>query len=519
MPPVIPVLTPADAVAWDVRAEAQGISVDTLMDAAGRAAAAVLVARFPVALQAGTLVLAGRGHNGGDGWVLARALHAGGLPVWVAALPGDRAPLTARVAERALRDGVREVAIDGPWPGVGLVVDALLGTGASGAPREPIAMLLDRAHDLTVPLVALDGPTGVDLGTGLVYGTPQAALSITFGGVRRGHLLARDEIGDLAVVDIGLPTPEPGWPMLVTDALAAQWVGGFHGRDHKGDRGRVVICGGAPGMSGAARLAARAAFAAGAGLVYVAAPEESCAVLAAAEPDVQPRVQPIEAPIGSALADLLERADTLVLGPGLGRTPGAAALVRAILEEAPCPILLDADALTVLATQRDLLKRAASRLPIVLTPHPGEFRSLFPECDTSRDTNPWGAAQHAADACGGVVLLKGVPSVVARTGHVLRTIAAGNPGLATGGSGDVLSGLIGAFMGRGDAPDVAAALGAQALGRAADLAARRTSARGLRPMDVVAACRDLWQEWAALRRTPPVPRPPLLFDLLRPRTD
>ena len=154
----------------------------------------------------------------------------------------------------------------------------------------------------------------------------------------------------------------------------------------------------------------------------------------------------------------------------------------------------------------------------MLTPHPGEFRALFPSLASTRELDPWAAATEAARQSGATVLLKGVPTVVAREGTAPLTIAAGNPGLATGGSGDVLSGVVGTSLAQGLTPELAAALGAQVLGRAADLAARRVTARALRPMDVVAAYPDLWREWELLRLAPPVLRPPVLLELPRPQT-
>jgi ADP-dependent NAD(P)H-hydrate dehydratase / NAD(P)H-hydrate epimerase len=154
----------------------------------------------------------------------------------------------------------------------------------------------------------------------------------------------------------------------------------------------------------------------------------------------------------------------------------------------------------------------------VLTPHPGEFRTLFPDLAAQRELDPWGAAASAAERSGAVTLLKGVPTVVAARGRPALTVASGNPGLATGGSGDVLSGLIGTCLAQGLEPQIAAALGAQALGRSADLAARRVSARSLRPMDVVAALPDLWREWELLDQAPSVARPPVLLELSRPQT-
>jgi NAD(P)H-hydrate epimerase len=394
------------------------------------------------------------------------------------------------------------------------VIDALLGTGAAGAPRRAVATLLERIHDAAVPVVAIDGPTGLDLASGAVHGTARADLSITFGGLRRGHLLARDESGDLVVVDIGHPPPLPEWPHLVSDSDAAAWLPPLRAADHKGVHGRVVVVGGAPGMSGALRLAARAAFAAGAGLVHAVAPAETIAALLQAEPDLQTLAQPFDQPLTAAASELLERADAVVLGPGLGRDPGRRRFAAAVLEMARAAVV-DADGLVAFQGATAELAALARARPSVLTPHPGEFRTLFPELASQRELDPWGAAVIAADRLDATLLLKGVPSVVARAGRRPLTIAAGNPGLATGGSGDVLSGLIGAALARGLDADIAAALGAQLLGRGADLAARRVGARGLRPMDVIAALPDLWREWSRLRSSHSI-RPPILLELPRP---
>jgi hydroxyethylthiazole kinase-like uncharacterized protein yjeF len=513
----IPVLSPEQSADWDRAAETAGLALATLMESAGRAVAAVLAARLPHATGQGVLIAAGLGHNGGDGWVLARALHRAGVSVWVAPLAGERAPLTAHVAAIARVDGVREVPPDGPWPAIGLVVDALLGTGARGAPRPEAAALLERLLDLSLPLVAIDGPTGVDLLSGVVHGSPRADLTVTFGGVRRGHLLARDEIGDLVVVDIGHPGAATGLPLLVSDALAAEWLPPLAASQHKGDRGRVVVVGGAAGMTGAIRMSCRGAFASGAGLVHAVAPAETIAALAVAEPDVQTFVCDFSAPPTDALRELLRSADAVVIGPGLGRAAGRAELVQALVESSRTAVL-DADALVVLRGQVDTLRRLAAERALVLTPHPGEFRSLFPELAGEREMDPWSAAAGAARASGCTVLLKGVPTVVAREGRAAWTVAAGNPGLATGGSGDLLSGIAGALLARGMDAHVAAALAAQTLGRGGDLAARRVTARAMRPMDVVAALPDLWREWAALRQVRAPACPPVLLELAKPRT-
>ncbi|MEP6686871.1 MAG: NAD(P)H-hydrate dehydratase [Gemmatimonadales bacterium] len=514
--PSLPVLSPEQSATWDASAVHGGIALATLMECAGRAAAAVLAARYAHRLRDGVLVAAGPGHNGGDGWVLARALQRLEVPVWVTSPPGPGAELREAMAARARAEGVREVAPDGPWPSISVVVDALLGTGARGAPRAPMAALLERMLDLEVPVVAIDGPTGVDLGSGISHGVPRADLSVTFGGLRRGHLLARDEVGAIVVTDIGHPAPDPAWPTLVTDTQAADWLRRLRSRDHKGDRGRVVIVGGDAGLLGAARMAGRSAFGAGAGLVHVVAPPESVAALRQAEPDLQTLAHPLDRPPSDELLDLIRRAEAVVIGPGLGRDSSRRALIAALVAEARA-VVLDADALVAFQGAVPELRALAGR-PLVLTPHPGEFRTLFPDLAPTRELDPWAAAATAAAASGATVLLKGVPTVIAREGRPVLTVAAGNPGLATGGSGDVLSGIVGTALAQGLAPEIAAAFGAQVLGRAADLAARRSAARTLRPMDVVAALPDLWREWEVLRLAPPVPMPPVLLELERPQT-
>jgi ADP-dependent NAD(P)H-hydrate dehydratase / NAD(P)H-hydrate epimerase len=513
---MIPVITPEQSNHWDRLAVGAGVELATLMECAGRAVAVVMANRYPHLLRAGVLVAAGPGNNGGDGWVVARALHRLEVPVWVASTTRG-STLREQMARLARTEGVREVAPDGPWPSVGLAVDALLGTGAAGAPQAEVAALLARVLDLEVPVTAIDGPTGVDLLSGNVHGATRADLTVTFGGFRRGHLLARDEAGDIVVVDIGHPPPDPVWPAAVTDLQAALWLRRLRARDHKGDRGRVVVIGGDAGMSGALRLAARAAFAAGAGLVHAVAPPDTIAALVQAEPDLQTLSQPLDQPPARALLDLVARADAVVVGPGLGRDPGRRALIATLIEAARA-VVLDADGLVAFAGASAELAPLAAGRPIVLTPHPGEFRALFPKLAAQRELDPWAAASLAAEETGATVLLKGVPTVIATRSRPLLTVVAGNPGLATGGSGDVLSGVAGTNLAGRLEPDAAAALAAQALGRAADLAAHRHTARSLRPMDVIESLPDLWREWEVLRTSPPAPRPPIMLELPRPQT-
>src|SRR2546425_11421243 len=246
------------------------------METAGRAVAQVLVAELPDALPGGVLVAAGAGNNGGDGWVLARALHAAGVPVWVSALdPKTDDAIDNRALARL--DGVRELGREEAWPQATVAVDALLGTGAVGPAEGDVLALAQRLVEYGAPTLAVDGPTGLDLTSGEAHGPVRAQITVTFGGPRRGHLLAREWCGKVVVVDIGFPPPDGAWPLLITDAWAAERLPRLAPQMHKGDRGRGCVVGGADGMSGAALHAAPAAPAAGAGLVKLVAARETSA--------------------------------------------------------------------------------------------------------------------------------------------------------------------------------------------------------------------------------------------------
>ena len=376
----IPVLTPEQSRAWDRAAESAGRPLRVLMESAGRAVAQLVTDRLALAASQGVLVACGPGNNGGDGWVAARALRTAGVPVWATELapPPDGIAADARMA--ALEDGVRLVPADGPWPGVGVIIDALLGTGASGDPAgRNDAVAATHGGSRQADRCRWMAPPGSILR--LVCSTARCTRrSPSHSAVYvAAILLARDEIGDLVIVEIGLPAPDGSWPVLVHAGWAAKRVVPFHANAYKGTRGRVVIVGGSPAMVGAARLAARGAFGAGAGLVHVVAPESSLSVIRAAEPDVQTMAQEFSGTIDPAVQDLIAHADAVAIGPGLGRDAGRAAFVLAALQHARCAVV-DADALTVLKPERDAFAKLAATRPVVCTPHVGEFRDALPRC-------------------------------------------------------------------------------------------------------------------------------------------
>lgn len=500
----IPVLSATEAAAWDSAARTQyRVPSRVLMETAGRAVAHVLIAEQPDAMTGGVLVACGAGNNGGDGWVIARALHAAGIPTWVAAVdPKTDDAIDNRALARL--DGVRELGRDEAWPQAAVAVDALLGTGAAGPAKGDVLALAERLAAYGAPILAVDGPTGLDLTSGEAHGPIHARITVTFGGPRRGHLIAREWCGKIVIVDIGFPPPDTAWPVLVTDRWAGERLPRLAPQMHKGDRGRVCIVGGSNGMTGAALHAARAALAAGAGLVKLVAAHETIAAAQASLPDVLTVETAIGETLEPVVVEALEWADAVVLGPGLGREPRATReeFVRQVLSRRAVPTVIDADALH-LVHNLDTLDQPRQR-SLVCTPHLGEFRALAGDALADEAANDrWSAAGRAAAKLKCTVLLKGVPTVVADLRGPEHVVASGNPGLATGGSGDLLAGFIGAILARGTAPAEAAALGAHALGRAAEEGARQWTARSLRPADVLAALPEVWRAWRDVKPSEP----------------
>jgi NAD(P)H-hydrate epimerase len=336
----------------------------------------------------------------------------------------------------------------------------------------------------------------------------RAEVTVTFGGARRGHLLQRSWCGKIVVTEMGFPPPRPEWPVLIDDRWAGSILPPFAPEMHKGSRGRVLVIGGDKGMAGAAIHAATTAFASGTGLAKIAAHEVSIQAAQKLLPDALTVTTNLGPGIEPALAEAIDWADALVLGPGLGRGEHRTELLKAVLEQTDKPVVIDADALH---TGLEVLLTGDS--PRVLTPHPGEFASAFPSIAERVKTDRFAAAPAAAQKSAGpavtVVLLKGVPTVIAQSGCAPRVVASGNPALATGGSGDLLSGFIGSFLAQGLEPLDAAALGAHVLGRAAEIASEGNAVRSTRPADVTKALPQLWGVLA----NPPVPRPPVLIEL------
>ena len=432
-------LTPAEMVRADAAALVAGMRTETLMEAAGRAVARAIRARFRPCR---TLVLAGPGNNGGDGYVAARYLEQAGWPVSVAAL-APPSPGTAAAAAAARWHGPMAAFNEAEVARATLVVDALFGAGLT-RPLAPEIVEILRA--VQAPLVAVDVPSGLDGATGQVLGhAPQAALTISFFRLKPGHLLlpGRALCGETLLADIGLPE-------AVLEGIAPQcwrnhpslWaLPSLEVSAHKYTRGHLTILAGAS-MPGAARLAASAARRLGAGLVTLHAENLELAVMLRAD---APGQLVSDATLEALLADA--RRKVWLAGPGLLPHEATRAAIRSLIE-AGKTIVADAGALMAAADAPELLRGAA-----VVTPHAGEFARLFGVPGADRLS----ATRAAAARLGAVVVLKGPDSIIAAPdGRVIINDNA-PPSLATAGTGDILAGAIAALLAQGMAPFEAAA--------------------------------------------------------------
>ena len=437
-------LSVAQMAAADGAAIAGGISGETLMEAAGVAIAEALRERWTARP---LTVLCGPGNNGGDGFVVARHLVGAGWTVRLALL-GDRAALKGDAAIMAARwEGPVEALDSELLDGAELVVDGLFGAGLTrpldGVAREVIEGIATRRLDC----VAIDMPSGIDGDSGAIWGAAaQAKLTVTFFRRKPGHLLlpGRALCGEILVADIGIPEAvlEPIAPTLHANCPrlwgeAFPWPGP---QDHKYSRGHAVVVGGGIETTGAARLAARAALRAGAGLVTVACPPAALMVYAQALEAVMTRS--IAEPDGFAALLADERKNALLIGPGNGVGEVTRKRVLASLA-ANKACVLDADALTSFENQPDELFSSISS-PCILTPHEGEFRRIF-ACEGDKPSR----ARAAAAKSGAVVLLKGADTVIAAPDGRLAINDNAPPELATAGSGDVLAGIAVALLAQG----------------------------------------------------------------------
>ncbi|MFC3396782.1 bifunctional ADP-dependent NAD(P)H-hydrate dehydratase/NAD(P)H-hydrate epimerase [Brenneria rubrifaciens] len=455
-------------------ASESGVTLSTLMQRAGEAAFQIACQSYPSARH--WLILAGHGNNGGDGYVVATLALTAGITPHVIACSGQRPlPAQAQAARQAwLAQGGKVHDADGVWPdAVDLIIDGLLGTGLSAAPRAPYDTLIAQANAHPAPVVSLDVPSGLNAETGWCAGEAiRAAHTVTFIALKPGLLTgnARDRVGQLHCSALGLSSwlAEQNAPVkrLAAPALV-EWLTPRRPASHKGDNGRLLIVGGNNGMGGAVLMAGEASLRAGAGLVRVLTHKQYVPALLTARPELMAQELTTD-----TLRQGLEWADVVVIGPGMGQDEWGKNALR-LAENCNKPMLWDADALNLLAINPH------KRQNRVLTPHPGEAARLL-NCRVSDiESDRLLAAQKLVKRYGGVVVLKGAGTVIASEQGQLAIADVGNPGMATGGMGDVLAGIIGGLLAQKLPLYDAACAGCVAHGAAADWLAERRGTRGM----------------------------------------
>ncbi|OGT36200.1 MAG: bifunctional ADP-dependent (S)-NAD(P)H-hydrate dehydratase/NAD(P)H-hydrate epimerase [Gammaproteobacteria bacterium RBG_16_51_14] len=467
--------------------EGFGIPGITLMERAGEAAYATLRVHWPEARR--ITVLCGTGNNGGDGYILARLAHDDKREVTVLQA-GDATSLhgDARTAADRLRKAGLEAGVFDPvkLAGTDVLVDALLGTGLDREVRDDWRDIINHINAASVPVLSIDIPSGLNADSGRVMGAAvRADVTVTFIGMKQGLLTGAGGDHTGAIVFCDLELPEAVWSGMEPVAVRIDMQGMAHllsprqRSAHKGDFGHVLVIGGDHGYAGAVRMAGEAAARVGAGLVSLATRASHAPVISLSRPEIMSHG--VERP--DQLSPLLRRTSVLAIGPGLGQSPWAQALFAKVLES-DRPLVVDADALNLLA-----LDPVAST-NWILTPHPGEAARLLGCTIAMIQVDRFAAASAIQQRYGGVVVLKGNGTVVVdATGHH-AVCAAGNPGMASGGMGDVLTGVIAGLLAQGLAPGDAARAGVCLHAAAADEAAQ-AGERGLLAGDLMPYLRRL----------------------------
>jgi NAD(P)H-hydrate epimerase len=485
--------------AWAI--EAHGIPGIELMERAGLGLADACDGLIS---DGETVVVCGSGNNGGDGFVAARLLLERGHAVRVLLLADPEAYSGDARAnlERLAGDRVAAFTPE-PLASADLVVDALLGTGFSGEPREPLSgaiAAINGARETRPELkvVACDVPSGVDASTGEVLGEAvHADLTVTFNAAKPGLLIApgKRHAGRVRVIDIGIPdTGQPVEPQIgriqpaVRDRVPRRAAA-----SNKFNAGSVLVCGGSKGLTGAPVMSATAAARAGAGYVTVAVPASVAAIVAGKLLEIMTVELPDDGDHGlkrgtsRMVVERSARAGALVLGPGLGRQPATVGFARAVAAYTKVPLVLDADGLNAHA-EEDGLEQLKQREPhTVLTPHAGELARLLHVQTSEVDASRLSAARECAQRSGAIVVLKGDDTLVAGPDGRTAVSPGGAPALATAGTGDVLSGVIGAFLAKGLDPFTAACAAVMIHVKAGRIAAREVGEEGVIASDVISA--------------------------------
>ncbi len=461
-----------------------GIPSLTLMERAGAAALDVLVSRYPEARS--PVIVCGGGNNGGDGYVLARLAQQAGLKARLVALvePDRLKGDAAASAQKYLQTGGVETAL--ATDGADLIVDALLGSGLNRPVEGIFAEAIKQINGAAARALALDIPSGLNADTGAIQGNAvRADATITFIGLKRGLFTAAgpELCGEILFSDLETPAGihagvSPGARLVDPDEVM-HCLPPRARSAHKGSYGHVLVIGGDYGYQGAAILAASAAARTGAGLVTVATRPEHAQTI----PLFRPELMTASVTDARDLDEILDRVTAVAIGPGLGQSDWAMSLFAKVLQTR-LPLVVDADALNLLALEHQ------HRENWVLTPHPGEAARLLGTTSAEIQADRFAAVSSLQDKFGGVAVLKGAGSLIAGTSGPIRLNRTGNPGMASGGMGDVLTGIIAALIAQGLEPDAAAVAGVHLHGQAADQCTRQGE-RGMLATDLLPAIRAL----------------------------
>lgn len=483
-----------------------GVPSLTLMERAGECITEAILENFRPAAKKGVLVVVGKGNNGGDGFVVARFLKQKRIPCEVVFL-GMRAQLTRDAAHNCraferLKGKVAEVTpgalevLAGKLPGKGLLVDAILGTGIRSEVRGLYAEAISLMNASGVPILAVDIPSGLDSDRGTPLGEAiQAEMTVSLGYAKLGEVIhpGIEFVGALVVGDIGIDPAAVAKVRPAVELLTREEVGSLvphrQADTHKGSYGHLLVLAGSRGKTGAAVLACRAAQRSGAGLVTLAAPRSLNSIFATLLVESMTELlrensaEEMEELTAQEWSRLLERKSALVFGPGIGVTDATRNTLRWLLRHLPMPWVIDADGLNNLSLDIERLKNA--RTPPVLTPHPGEMARLIGQTTAVVNQDRVGIAREFATKHRCYVVLKGARSVIATPDGKIYINPTGNPGMASGGMGDVLAGMLGALLAQGFNPADAMKLGVFLHGFVGDRVADEKGEIGLIASDII----------------------------------
>ncbi|MGN0479548.1 MAG: NAD(P)H-hydrate dehydratase, partial [Hominenteromicrobium sp.] len=478
-----------------------GVSMETLMENAGAACAAFIEEKMAVRGKK-AVILCGKGNNGGDGFVIARLLSKAGAGVTVVLMQGAPASALAKQAYDKMHKGIEIILAKHAARAVDtadLIVDAVFGFSFHGKLPAVMEPLIERANASKALRVAVDVPSGAQCDTGAVEGVCfRAQYTVTFTAMKPAGVVypAAGYSGLTVVRQVGikreflqmLPCDTESVPLGSLCPL-------FPKRDpesHKGTYGRLLMLCGSIGMAGACMMAARAALRSGVGLLNIAVPHALYPILAPAVPEAVFTLYDPDETLGPRLAEAIQKADACLVGCGLGTAPYAERIVQTVLESARCPVVLDADALNILAKAPE--KLLIPHAPVIVTPHPGEMSRLCgkPMADIRADRIR--TAKEFAAKYRVITVLKGAGTVTAAPDGEVRINTTGNAGMAKGGSGDVLAGMTGSLLAQGMKPFEAAYAAVCIHGAAGDRCAEKRSEHGMLPTDLIEMLPEVFLE-------------------------